>query len=52
MKEVSFKGFNGFYDFLVSMRKRTVKMVRTWSLGIFFLFYDEGEAKASVHFLN
>jgi len=55
MKEVSFKGFHGFYGFLVSIRKRIVKAVRSWSLGcfsFFFFFYDKGETKASVNFFN
>lgn len=46
MKEVNFKEF---HDFLVSIGKRTVKIVRRWGLGSPLLplsHYGNGEAKA------
>lgn len=49
MKEVNFKGFHWFYDFLVSIGKRTVKIVKSWRVGSPLLpppHYGNGEAKA------
>lgn len=47
----SFKGFNVFYDFLVSIRKKLVKVDGSWSLGFVF-FSGKGEVKAAVYFFN